>query len=345
MAEVLNFEHNGITVNATESPEAMGGLGDNVIGLVGTAPNAHASIPKNAPFRINSFTTQALLDPTGSEAGTLFQAVYQILKVVKVPVYVVIVEEGATPADTINHVIGGNEPVTGRKLGLAALSSVPEDLTIIGAPGFTGTKAVASEFAAFGKRIKARVVLDGKDASVADQVTYSGELGGADLGFDRCLLVHNMPSVYSKAAKKNVFLSPSSLAIAALAKVKQWESPGNQVTFAEDVSRVVEYNILDTSTEGELVKAGQKAMAKNLTKSFMDQEVKRINDWLQTLVADETIPGGSVYLHPELNSVEKYKNGTWFIVIDYGRYAPNEHMIYQLNARDEIIEQFLEDVL
>src|SRR5450830_1172469 len=358
MAEVLNFEHNGITVNATESPEAMGGLGDNVIGLVGTAPNAHASIPKNAPFRINSFTTQVLLDPSGSEAGTLFQAVYQILKVVKVPVYVVIVEEGATPADTLNNVIGGNEPITGRKLGLAALSSVPEDLTIIGAPGFTGTKAVA------------------------------GELGGADLGFDRCLLVHNMPSVYSKAAKKNVFLSPSSLAIAALAKVKQWESPGNQVTFAEDVSRVVEYNILDTSTEGDLlnrygvsyyartilggfsllgnrsitgkfisyvgledaisrklVKAGQKAMAKNLTKSFMDQEVKRINDWLQTLVADETIPGGSVYLHPELNSVEKYKNGTWFIVIDYGRYAPNEHMIYQLNARDEIIEQFLEDVL
>lgn len=50
MAEVLNFEHNGITVNATESPEAMGGLGDNVIGLVGTAPNAHASIPKNARF-------------------------------------------------------------------------------------------------------------------------------------------------------------------------------------------------------------------------------------------------------------------------------------------------------
>ena len=368
MAEVLNFEHNGISVNATESPEAMGGLGDNVIGLVGTAPKADPLVPRNAPFRINSFTTQALLDPTGAEEGTLFHAVFQILKVVKVPVYVVIVEEGATPADTLNNVIGGIDPLTGRKLGLAALSGVAEDLTIIGAPGFTGTKAVASEFASFGKRIKARVVLDGKDVAVADQVTYSQELGGAELGFDRCLLVHNMPSVYSRAAKKSVFLSPSSLAIAALAKVKQWESPGNQVTFAEDVSRVVEYNILDSSTEGDLlnrsitgkfisyvgledaisrklVKAGQKAMAKNLTKSFMDQEVKRINDWLQTLVADETIPGGSVYLHPELNSVEKYKNGTWYVVIDYGRYAPNEHMVYQLNARDEIIEQFLEDVL
>jgi len=197
-----------------------------------------------------------------------------------------------------------------------------------------------------------------------------------------------MPAVYSKAAKANVFLPPSSLAIAALASVKQWESPGNQVTYAADVSRTVEYNILDTSTEGDLlnrygvsyyartdlggfslignrsitgkfisyvgledaitrklVKAAQKVMAKNLTKSFMEQEVKRIDDWIQTLVADETIPGGKVYLHPELNSVEKYKNGTWYLVIDYGRYAPNEHMVYQLNASDQIIEEFLEDVL
>jgi phage tail sheath protein FI len=388
MAEVLNFEHNGITINATESPEAMGGLGDNVIGLVGTAPNASVDLPRNSAIRISNFSGQALLDPTGAEAGSLFHAVYQILKVVKVPIYVVIVEEGLTPADTINNVMGGIDPTSGQKTGLMALSDVPEDLTIIGAPGFTGTKAMAGEFAAFGKRVKARVVLDGKDVPVAGQVTYSGELGGADLGFDRCLVVHQMPAVYSKAAKGNVFLPPSTLAIGALAAVKQWESPGNQVTYAEDVSRTVEYNILDKSTEGDLlnrygvcyyartilggfslignrsitgkfisyvgledaisrklVKAGQKAMAKNLTKSFMDQEVKRIDDWLQTLVADETIPGGKVYLHPDLNTVEKYKNGTWFIVIEYGRYAPNEHMVYQLNASDAIIEQFLEDVL
>ncbi|WP_248769639.1 phage tail protein [Pseudomonas sp. MWU12-2345] len=389
MAEVTNFEHNGVTIESNESPDAMGGLGSNVIGLVGTAPNRDIlSIPLNSPFRISNYTQQALLDPTGLEAGTLFQAVFQILKVVKVPVYVVVVEEGATPADTINNVMGGVNALSGQKLGLQALSGLPEDLTILGAPGFTGTKAMAGEFASFGKRIKARVVLDGKDATVAGQVAYSQELGGAGLGFDRCLVVHQMAAVYSKAAKANVFLPPSVLAIAALAAVKQWESPGNQVTYAEDVSRTVEYNILDTSTEGDLlnrygvcyyartvlggfsllgnrsitgkfisyvgledaisrklVKAAQKAMAKNLTKSFMDQEVKRISDWMQTLVADETIPGGKVYLHPELNSVEKYKNGTWFIVIDYGRYAPNEHMVYQLNATDEIIEQFLEGVL
>ena len=388
MAEVTNFEHNGVSVETTESPEAMGGLGDNVVGLVGTAPNADMSVPRNAPFRINSYTLAALLDPTGAEAGTLYQVVHQILKVVKVPIYVVVVEEGALEADTLNNVIGGIDLESGQKTGLQALTTCQEVPTIIGAPGFSDAQAVHSELASLGKRIRARFVFDGLDVPVSGQVTNSEGIGGAELGYDRGYMVHQMPAVYSKAAKANVFLPPSSLAIAALAAVKQWESPGNQVTYAADVSRVVEYNILDKSTEGDLlnrygvsyyarttlggfslignrtitgkfisyvgledaitrklVKAAQKVMAKNLTKSFMEQEVKRIDDWLQTLVADETIPGGKVYLHPELNSVEKYKNGTWYLCIDYGRYAPNEHMIYQLNASDAIIEEFLEDVL
>lgn len=388
MAEVTNFEHNGVSVETTESPEAMGGLGDNVVGIVGTAPNADMSVPRNAPFRINSFSLAALLDPTGAETGSLYHTVHQILKVVKVPVYVIVVEEGATPADTLNNVIGGVDATSGQVTGLGALALCAEVPTIIGAPGFSDAQAVHSELASLGKRIRARVVFDGLDTDVQGQVANSTGIGGAALGYDRCYMVHQMPAVYSKAAKANVFLPPSSLAIAAMAAVKQWESPGNQVTYAADVSRSVEYNILDKSTEGDLlnrygvsyyarttlggfsllgnrsitgkfisyvgledaitrklVKAAQKVMAKNLTKTFMEQEVKRINDWIQTLVAGETIPGGKVYLHPELNSVEKYKNGTWYLCIDYGRYAPNEHMIYQLNASDAIIEEFLEDVL
>ncbi|MBA1250911.1 phage tail protein [Pseudomonas luteola] len=387
MPKVTNFEHNGILINATESPESMGSLGNNVVGLVGTAPNKAASIPYNSPFRISNTTGAELLDPTGAEAGTLYQTVKQILKVVKCPIYVVVVPAGATDTETFNNVMGGTDATTGQRLGLQALSGTLEDLTIIGAPGWTGKKAMATEFASFGKRIRARVVLDGIDGTVEAQCNYSVELGAGE-GMDRCLVVHNMPAVYSKAAGANVFLPPSSLAVASLAAVEQWESPGNQVTNAEDVSRTVEYNILDTSTEGDLLNSygvsyyartslggfsllgnrsitgkfisyvgledalarkliatAQKVMAKNLTKSFMEQEVKRINDWLQTLIASETIPGGKVYLHPELNSVENYKNGKWYICIDYGRYAPNETMVYQLNASDEIIEEFLEDVL
>ncbi|MFL3984715.1 phage tail protein [Pseudomonas aeruginosa] len=388
MAEVTNFEHNGVTLEATESPEAMGGLGDNVVGLVGTAPNKAAGVPLNGLYRISNMTQAEQLDPTGAEEGTLYHAVKQLLKVVKVPVYVVVVPEGATPADTVNAVIGGVDATSGQKTGLQALIGAPEDLTIIGAPGFSDKQAVHSELASVAKRIRARFVFDGLDTDVQGQVTNSQAIGGAGLGYDRGYLVHQMPAVYSKAASANVFLPPSTLAIAALASVKQWESPGNQVTYAADVSRLVEYNILDKSTEGDLlnrygvsyyartvlggfslignrtitgkfisyvgledaiarklVKAAQKVMAKNLTKSFMEQEVKRINDWIQTLVADETIPGGRVYLHPDLNSVEKYKNGTWYLCIDYGRYAPNEHMIYQLNAVDSIVEEFLEEIL
>lgn len=387
MPKSTSFEHNGILINATEPPETMGSLGNNVVGLVGTAPNKSASIPFNAWFRIGTMTDVEQLDPTGAEAGTLYQTVKQILKVVKVPIYAVVVPVGASEADTFNNVIGGRDAVTGRALGLQALASTPEELTIIGVPGFSGKKAMATEVAAFAKKIRARAVLDGIDGTVVAQTAYSVDLG-AGVGMDRCLVIHNMPAVYSKAAKANVFLPPSSLAIAALAAVAQWESPGNQVTNAEDVSRTVEYNILETGTEGDLlnqygvsyyartslggfsllgnrsitgkfisyvgledalarklIAASQEAMAKNLTKSFMEQRVKKINDWLQTLVAAETIPGGKVYLHPDLNSVENYKNGKWFICIDYGRYAPNETMVYQLNASDEIVEEFLGDVL
>jgi phage tail sheath protein FI len=388
MALVSNFEHNGVSIETSEPAESMGGIGDNVVAIVGTAPNRALGVPLNSPFRINNLTLAEQLDPTGAEAGTLYNVVKQILKVVKIPIYVVVVEKGETQAATINNVIGGEDPLSGQKLGIQALGVCKEEPTIIGAPGFSSEQSVHSELASIGKRLRARVVLDGKDVGVQGQVENSESIGGADLGYDRCYLVHQMPAIYSKAAQGNVFLPPSSLAIAALAAVKQWESPGNQVTYAADVSRLVEYNILDKSTDGDLlnrygvsyyartslggfslignrsitgkfisyvgledaiarklVGAAQKVMAKNLTKSFMEQEVKRIDLWLQTLVADGTIPGGSVYLHPELNSVEKYKNGTWFLCIDYGRYAPNEHMVYQLNAVDSIIEEFLEDVL
>ena len=230
MAEVTNFEHNGISIESTEPPESMGGIGDNVIGIVGTAPNRAIGVPLNAPFRINGQLQADMLDPTGEEEGTLILPVKQILQVVKVPIYVVVVEAGATPADTINAVIGGVDSESGQLLGMSALTTCLEDPTIIGAPGFSSEQSVHSELASLGKRLRARPVLDGKDVTVADQVLNSQSIGGAALGYDRCLVVHQMPAVYSKADKANVFLPPSSLAIAALASVKQWESPGNQVT-------------------------------------------------------------------------------------------------------------------
>lgn len=388
MPEIPNFVHNGISIETNRPPEPMGPLGPNVVGLVVTAPDRDASVPLNVPFRISSQGQAQLLDTTGDELGTGWRAVSEILKKASVPIYVVVVEEGELPEETTAAVVGGVDPVSGQPLGLSALAGCAEVPTIIGAPGFSDEKAVSDAMATLGRRLMCRFVADCPDIPVSEATDYSETLGGEGTGYRRCYLAYQMCEVYSRAALGNVFVAPSVHAIAALAAVKPWESPGNQGVLIQGVSRHVNYNILDKTTDGDLlnrfgisyyartslggfslignrgvtgefishvgledaiarkiVKSSQKAMAQNLTKSFMEQEVRKVDAFVQDQVAAEIIPGGRVYLHPDLNTVEQYKNGSWYIVIEYGRYSPNEHMIFHINAVDSIVEEFLEEVL
>jgi hypothetical protein len=389
MPEIPNFEHNGISIETKRPPEPMGPLGENVVGLVLTAPDRDTDrIALNVPFRIANQGDAQLLDSTGDELGTGWHAVSELLKKAGVPVYAVVVEEGATDEETKANIIGGIDPESGQPLGIAALAGCREVPTIIAAPGFSHDLAVATELATMARRLMCRVVLDCDDVSIDDAITYSESLGGEGTGFRRCYLAYQMAEIYSRAAQGNIFVAPSVHAVGALAAVKPWESPGNQGVLIQGVSRHVDYNILDKSTNGDrlnrwgisyyartsmggfslignrgvtgefishvgledaicrkLVKASQVAMSKNLTKSFMEQEVRKVDAFVQDQVAAEIIPGGRVYLHPTLNTVERYKNGSWYIVIEYGRYSPNEHMIFHVNAVDSIVEEFLQEVL
>ncbi|GAA0752718.1 hypothetical protein [Sphingomonas trueperi] len=389
MPEIPNFEHNGISIETQRPPEPMGPLGDNVVGWVVTAPDRDADkIPLNVPFRIASQGDAQLLDTTGDELGTGWHAVSESLKKATVPHYVVVVEEGATDEETQANIIGGIDPESGQPKGTAALAGCREVPTIIAAPGFSHELPVAQELATMARRLMCRVVLDCGDVPIDGAIDYSESLGGEGTGFRRCYLAYQMAEIYSRAAQGNVFVAPSVHAVGALSAVKPWESPGNQGVLIQGVSRHVDYNILDKSTNGDLlnrygisyyartsmggfslignrgvtgefishvgledaicrklVSASQKAMAKNLTKSFMEQEVRKVDAFVQDQVAAEIIPGGRVYLHPDLNTVERYKNGSWYIVIEYGRYSPNEHMIFHVNAVDSIVEEFLEEVL
>ena len=388
MAEIPNFEHNGITLETNRPPAPMGPLGPNVVGLVVTAPDRDPSVPLNVPFRIANMTQAQLLDTTGDEGGTGWHAVSEILKKASVPVYVVVVEEGELPEATTGNVVGGVDPASGQPLGIAALAGCAEVPTIIGAPGYSDEKAVSDALATLARRIYCRFVIDAPDVSVSEMMAFSETLGGEGTGYRRCYAAYQMCEIYSRAAQGNVFVAPSVHAIGCLAAVQPWQSPGNQGVLIQGVSRHVDYNILDKSTDGNLlnrygisyyartslggfslignrtvtgefvshvgledaigrkiVGASQKAMAKNLTKSFMEQEVRKVDAFIQDQVAAEIIPGGRVYLHPDLNTVERYKNGSWYIVIEYGRYSPNEHMIFHINAVDSIVEEFLEEVL
>lgn len=388
MPVINQFEHNGISIETHEPPPPMGPPGDNVVACVVTAPDKHADIAYSVPFRVANPSDAQMLDITGDERGTGWHIASETLKKTSVPMYFIVVPEGLDDAETMANIIGGIDPASGRRTGIEALSECAERPTLIAAPGFSQNKPVIDALAAMAKRLKCRVVADAPSGSTQDAIDFSGLLGGEGTGHERVYLVDPMPAIYSRNAKGNIYVSPSTIALGAVAAVKPWESPGNQGVLIQDVARTIDYNILDKSTEGDLLNrngvsyfartsmggfslignrsvtgkfisfvgledaiarklegASQRAMSKQLTKSFMEQEIKKINLFMQDLVAAEIIPGGEVYLHPTLNTVSRYKNGSWYIVIDYGRYSPNEHMIFHLNAVDRIVEEFIEEVL
>ncbi|MGM6736602.1 phage tail protein [Vibrio parahaemolyticus] len=389
MPEIASFVHNGISVVSHPAPPPMGPLGGIVLGVVGTAPDADPLLPKNSPIRIANLGDAAKLDIAGTERGTLWRTCYEIFRLVSVPIYAVIVEDAADPADTVNNVIGKVEAATGQRTGIQALADCMETPTHISAPGFN-TKAVADSLAAMGKRLFAVPVGDGPNTNDQAAVDYSKSLGGEGTGYDAFYLVDPQVSVYSQAAKGNVYFSAAAIALSCFARVKAWESPakGGMGALIDGTARTIDYNIMDKSTNGDLLnrhgvsyfartsmggfslignrcvmgrfvsqvgleyaiirklaKTAQRAMARNLSKSFMEQEINKLNVWLKSLQADETIMGAQVYLHPTLNNVENYRNGEWHIAIKYHGYSPNEHMVYHLIEDTGIVEAFLEEIL
>lgn len=388
MPVIPQFEHNGITIERNALPAPMGPLGSHVVCWVGTAKNKHADVPLNMPFRVANKMDAAKLDVTGDESGWLFHAVSETLKKVTVPQYVIVVEEGADEAATLNNIIGGIDAATGQRTGIAAIELCPEKPTLIAAPGYTHTKAGADELVSIAKKLFACPHLDAPSTNTTEAIEYSATLGGEGTGYDAAYLVDPQPAIYSKNASGNIYVPPSLLSIGCHASMPVHESPGNQGTYAKDVQRTISYNILDKATEGDLLNkngisyfattslggislignrsvtgrfinqvcleqslcrklaaTGQVAMSKNLSKSFMEQEITKLNAWLATLKSKEEIIGAEVVLHPELNSVESYRNGTWYIAIRYAAFPPNEHMVYQLNEDAGIIEQFLGEIL
>ncbi|WP_202303717.1 phage tail sheath protein [Dryocola clanedunensis] len=116
---------------------------------------------------------------------------------------------------------------------------------------------------------------------------------------------------------------------------------GNRTVSGRFVSQVgLEHTIIR-----KLLGTTEPGMGENLTKTFMDQRVNLINDWLSGLATEEALIGARVYLHPTLNTVDNYRNGEWHIAINYAGFSPNEHVVYHLNEDTGIVESFLESIL
>ncbi|MBB1489376.1 phage tail protein [Oceanospirillum sediminis] len=382
------FERNGISIITSEPFPPLGPPGADVVCLIGTAPDKHASVQYNVPVRIANSGHWRLIDSTGDERGSLIHAIMKTHEQTQVVIYAIVVEEGADFDATTANIIGGRDPTTNQRLGIAAARECTERPTIIAAPGFSHQKAVIDQMAAMGAVMRARVVADGLSTTPEEQIAFLETLGGEGSNYDRVYMVEPAVSIYSRKARGDILVPASVVAVGALASVKQWESPGNQSLPINGTAHTIEYGIMDETSEANLLQkygcavichtsmggwslignrtvtgkfisyvgledaicrkleeTSQRYMAKNMTKSFWDQTIRRINGFLKDLIASEIIPGGEVYLHPELNTASRYQNGSWYIVFDYGRYAPNEHMIYHVNAKEKYVEEYLENVL
>ena len=95
----------------------------------------------------------------------------------------------------------------------------------------------------------------------------------------------------------------------------------------------------------ELIKSHRDTMKYNLDFDFFKQRIAQLSNWLSSLQADGEIIGARCYLHETRNNLQRYKNGEWVLVIDWGAYRPNEHSIIELNQDDELLKVYVDDAI
>ena len=116
---------------------------------------------------------------------------------------------------------------------------------------------------------------------------------------------------------------------------------GNRTVTGRFISHVG----LEDTIARKLSATSQQYMGQNLTESFITQCLRRINAFLQDLRREDALIDAYVQLHPSLNSVSNYTNGKWYVQLVYGRYSPNEHTVFHIDASNSIVETYLEGLL
>ncbi|HCE2390373.1 TPA: hypothetical protein NGT93_004372 [Vibrio parahaemolyticus] len=377
MATNTTQNHNGISLEVSEPLGPMGGVDNQLGGMIGLAPNKHADVPYGEPIKLYTPKDLALIDTTESPAGVLYFSAKYFLEVAKVPCYVIIEEPGLTDEETLQKIVGGVSP-SGRLTGIAAFAGCKEAPTNVAAPGFHGIE-IANALAALADQTYCEGWTDAPDTNTVEAKTYAESLGAAhkrvwccDVSGERWM--HTIP--------------PSVIGMAARCSVKPSQTPNGAPTPLDDIARIVGYRVNDKNSEGvdlnkkgvsvtindpdgglmflgtrtadgsfgniigienqlcrEIIKSHRATMPYNLDFDFFKQRIAQLSNWLSSLQADGEIINAKCYLHPERNNLQRYKNGEWVLVIDWGAYRPNEHSIIELNQSDEILQVYVENAI
>lgn len=237
----------------------------SVIGIVGTAPRADATVfPLNTPVLVTSSRAKAakLLANTGANDGTLPSAIDSIFDQAGAAIVVIRVAEGSDEAATIANVIGGTNATTGEREGVQALLAAQSILgvspRILIAPGFThqrdntNANAVVSELIGIADSLRAVIVADGPNTTDEDAIAYAG-----DFNSKRVYVVD--PGVKKLDASGNTVSAKASAAVAGLiaksdAERGFWWSPSNQnISGITGVGRSVDFALGDANSRANIL--------------------------------------------------------------------------------------------
>ncbi|MDK9756741.1 phage tail protein [Vibrio sp. D173a] len=325
------------------------------------------------------------LDSNGTRQGTLPNVVRYLLEYVKCIVYVTVVETSGNAAQTEANIIGSVNSATGAITGLETVKACAETPTIIAAPGFNskavGQKLAligrdvrcrpvldgpntndmaAAEFAAeFGSEGTGQDKLaiidpwflktyDGVQslmpASIA-LVAAMASVEGWESPQNRGVLCDETArnvsyKINDKTTQAN-FLNKHGVVTIARTRMGGVSIIGNR----SNTGRFLSHVGLEDLMARKLEETSQPLMGKQLTEEFMGQVVDRLTNWGQNLVAQGVIPVFKAFLHPSKNNLENYTSGRWYLCVNYGRYAPNEHMVYEMSVDNGLIETWLEEVI
>lgn len=240
-----------------------------VIGLVGTAPEADATVfPINEPVLIPG--SRAIAGQLGS-TGTLPPAMDGIFDQVGATVVVVRVEEGIDEAATLSNVAGNSTGYTGVHALLKAESELGITPKVLIAPGFTHQRledsenpgtflvnpvvaellGIAQDSVGLGERLRAIVVADGPNTTDAAAQSYA-----ADHGHDRLYVVDPWGKVLSGTTFVDQHASARVAGVIARvdAEMGFWESPSNKlIQGISGISRPVPFALGDANSAANIL--------------------------------------------------------------------------------------------
>lgn len=165
---------------------------------------------------------------------------------------IVIHGKDLTAAGTIAKIVGGIDPLTGRRTGIEALAAdIPEILTDIAAPGFNH-KAVHDALAKMAKRLFVSPALEGPSTNDEAAIALSQSLGVVDTGYAGAVLVDPFVKVSSRAALGYVYMSGVAHYLSCVARVDVHENPGQRRmnVYIDGTQRTIDYNLLDKTSGG-----------------------------------------------------------------------------------------------